>query len=809
MPSSETTQLRIFCVCGQKMKVSEDMFGRPGKCVACRQKIRIPRPDEIPANTTDLYLKDHPEFLRKVKHRPIDEQEVSPIPDDEVGKRKKSSAPFDVLEPLRLLCNLRAQVDRQLRKLDDLSPKAAKKEATNRAELLGYRTRIKNLQADLEEELRQRLMETAIELASVQEKIAELSLGVRVGEIAFPEYQAKVDRLRKKRDHFERRQTNLRGWLTVDDPHSAGGHEDVPLSQTPQSLPRLSLPGEPDGSGPLLNGHVEELCAAFEQRAYAERKLSEAGRMKTGAAMSERSVKECLAEAEAERTRARARVQFCRERLEQLAEDFASDMEGLDAQLDHARGRLKAGRIGREEFNAAERRCTGARSDLAKARALVVRALSANTVDEVPRLRGTFLGRLAKPVKPARTPAESWVAFVSAALMLFALFLPVAGESTPLNLYRTLAAQGAEAHWLVSFPMACAILVALISFIPQRAARGLLLAVIWLLAGLLSAVYLHESAYSIGIVAERLREGGELLQRTGVVVYVLALCGVGIASAMALLPPRDTRPVFPVVALVMAIGLGAILTDFGGLRVSNPVIRAESTSIEGEYPPRYETTVTVRNEGARIMALASGSTMANAYDFLLESKIGETSWIGAGAPEKIVVAGSEFKMASVGAQMMSIPADMQAVLTYRLKPGTYRVLLQSSDPGKTRRYEFTLDDRDNLPAPPAPGAEAVPNPGQDVQTPVASEVMRATAPHVVLRLIIATPGKPASFSIRLILPDGRSRDDTYSVGADIYDGWSVGEFNPQEQTVTLKKGDDILILRRGESYPLLPPQGFQ
>jgi len=547
MPSSEAAQLRIYCVCGQKMKVSEDMFGRPGNCVACRQKIRIPRPEEIPANTTELYLKDHPEFLRKVKHRPIDESEVSPVADTDDGKQKKSTAPFEVLEPLRLLCSLRAKADRQLRALDEVKSKRTEDDP-NRAELIGFRTRIRSLQADLEEELRQRLMETAIELASLQEKIAALSVTVRVGEIDFPEYQEQIDRLRKKRDHFERRQTNLRGWLAVDDPHLAGGHMDVALSQTPKSLPRVTLPLEPEKSGPLLNTHVEELRDALDQRARAERKLSEARRMKTGAAMSERSIEECMAEADAERTRARAYVQFSRERLEQLAEDYASDMEGLDAQLDHARGRLKAGRITRDQFNDIENRSRKSRSDLTKARSLVVRALNANTVEEVPRLRGTFVGRLAKPGQPSRTAAESWVAFVSAALMLGVLFLPIAGESTPLSLYRSLAAQDADAHWLVSFPMVTAILAALVSFIPHRAARGLLLAAIWLIAGLLSAVYLHESAYEMGVVAERLREGAPLLQRTGIVAFILSMGGLGLASAVALLPPRDTRPVFPAIA---------------------------------------------------------------------------------------------------------------------------------------------------------------------------------------------------------------------------------------------------------------------
>ena len=59
--------LRVYCICGQKMKVSESMLGQPGECVACRQEIRIPTLDEWPPNTEEVHLKDHPEFLRKEK----------------------------------------------------------------------------------------------------------------------------------------------------------------------------------------------------------------------------------------------------------------------------------------------------------------------------------------------------------------------------------------------------------------------------------------------------------------------------------------------------------------------------------------------------------------------------------------------------------------------------------------------------------------------------------------------------------------------------------------------------------------------
>ena len=67
MPEASSTDLRLYCLCGQKMKITSNMFGKPGKCVACRQKIRIPSREELPAGTHTLYLKDHPEYLRAPK----------------------------------------------------------------------------------------------------------------------------------------------------------------------------------------------------------------------------------------------------------------------------------------------------------------------------------------------------------------------------------------------------------------------------------------------------------------------------------------------------------------------------------------------------------------------------------------------------------------------------------------------------------------------------------------------------------------------------------------------------------------------
>jgi hypothetical protein len=117
-------ELRIYCICGQKMKVSESMFGLPGKCVACRQKIRVPTREEVPPDTSVIYLKDHPEFLRKAKpvlpQLPAAGADVKPSAEEQgvitLGEPDEavSVTILDILEPLRVLCSLEHKIQRQL-----------------------------------------------------------------------------------------------------------------------------------------------------------------------------------------------------------------------------------------------------------------------------------------------------------------------------------------------------------------------------------------------------------------------------------------------------------------------------------------------------------------------------------------------------------------------------------------------------------------------------------------------------------------------------------------------------------------------
>lgn len=811
MPSSDVAPLRIYCVCGQKMKVSEDMYGRPGKCVACRQKIRIPRPDEIPPNTEVLYLKDHPEFLRKVKSGPRrqekEEVEVAPLPDiDPKGKVRRAHGPLDVLEPLRLIHSLLAKIEKQLSAANADNADGGKP-TKKVAELQGIRTKIREAQQDLEEELRQRLMETAIELAATQEKIAELNLAVRVGEISFDDYRAQVDRLRRRRDNHERRQSNLRGWLTVDDVHRAGGYTDVSLESIPKGPFRVVFAGEIDDNATLLDAHIESLRHALERRAISERKLSEAKRTRSGDSTAG-SLHDIVADARAEHERSQAQVQHARERLEQLADDYTNDVHAVEAHLDHVRGRLQVGQLNRAAFNDAEEKLLRAKTDFVKARSLVVRALNANSTDEVPRPRGTFIARLAHGRPGFRAPNDAWLAWAGAAMLLGSLFLPLGDSRTALQLMRA-DAGGGGGVLLTVVPIALAVVSAASALVPTAAVRGFVYCAIFLLAVLFSTAFFHESRFALGVVPEALRSGGAMLLRPAVLVYAVGLLAVFTGAVIALIPTREGRIVLPLTALAVLAGVGAILTDFAGARTVRPVVNVESRSITDADPPVHEVVVTIANEGERELVLAAGSTAENAYAMTVEKRIGRNSGIDVSAP---VAVRSGMVAVPTGSPLPYIPVTKAspAQFTYRLPEGDYRVVLQGARENDRIERSFTLEPIVEYGSAPVDSAPAVPSvqsePPSPHSAPPASRtmLMEALSAEVTLTGILAAGDRPARFSIRLVLPDGATSERTYGLGDDVFNGWKINEFNPDEQTVTLVKGRRILIVRRGEPQHLTP-----
>lgn len=820
MPSSDVAPLRIYCVCGQKMKVSEDMYGRPGKCVACRLKIRIPTPDEIPPNTDVIHLKDHPELLRKVKKggaaegkpREKEEVEVAPLPDiDPKGKVRKALGPLDVLEPLRIVHSLAAKLEKQLAGAQAVKETKSLDEAARKdpqvAEWLGVRARIRAAEQDLEEELRQRLMETAIELAATQEKLAELNLAVRVGELPYADYRSQVDRLRRRRDNHERRQSNLRGWLTVDDVHRAGGMADVSFDQIPKGAIRITFANELDDNVTLLDGHIEGLRQSLSARAHAERKLTEAKKIKSASGNGVSAV-ELVADAKAQHERAQAQVQYARERLEQLADDYSNDVQAIDAQLDHARGRLQVGQLKREEFAQTEEHLLRAKTDLTKARALVVRALNANNADEVPRARGTFVARLAHGKPGLRAPVDAWVAWAGAGLVLVSLFLPIGDGKTALQLARLDSASGATGHWFVLFPIFVAVLSVLTAFVPGLSARGLGYCAVWLLGCLLTTAFIHESGYSDSPASEALRIGGPVLLRPGTIVYGLGLLAMAVAGALTLMVTRDGRIILPLTAVATIAGVGAVITDLGGIRTPKPELRIDVRALTDTAQPVHEATIIVSNAGGREMLLASNSTVANAYALTVEKRIGKNSGIDVSAPVSVRVGAVQVPPGSFPVPRLPVRPGESAVLTYQLPVGDYRATLKSAKGSVEQDRSFTLEPLAVSPP------DGVPNEASAAQTPETQQrpapsslLMEALSAEATLRGVLTSGDRPARFSIAVTLPDGATSERAYTIGDEVFTNWVVSEFNPSEQTVTLTKGNRIVILRRGEPEKLDPGIG--
>lgn len=807
MPTGGTMELRIYCICGQKMKVSESMYGRPGKCVACRQKIRIPRLDEIPPDTNELYLKDHPELLRKVR-KPAESTTAEPVTPEEAGEVVLSdergepvSVALDILEPLRNLCSMEHKIARKLAALDEYEGGAS--ELQMREEFRGHQRRLERARMDLEEQLRQRLMEVAIELANTHEKIASAGLSVRVGEIGFQPFREKVDKLRRRRETLEKLQVNLRGWLACRDPHTAGGFVDLPVDSPSGERPRLNLPGEPDSLQPLIDRIVSALRQALFARERAERKLLETERLREEGAMSAAGLEEVRADCRAEKRRADAAVRFYRDRLEQIKSDFECDGQAVNAQLELARGRLQVGELTRPQFDQLESELLRAKTDLAKASDLLGRAMHANSVRDVPHPRGTFLGRLARPLGEPGIDVDSWIAWSASLILIVSTFLPAIGDQSALAVFRGLGTALPAAHWLLTVPILTAVLVALAALTPKRSVRGALMLVIGSIVCVAGSAALHETAYTANPVGDALRAHG--LRRPGIVMFLLAAATMGVSGGYALSRVRGLWLAAPAAALAVSIALSAIFTDVWGLLLPIPRVTAavqERPLTPGNESAAYPAVITVANVGRRALILATEEfNAANAYLFSVESRVGQESWRAvpqaaasspAPTPQRPIATGSEMEF------------------SYALPAGDYRAVLMPQAPGRSGVTAlFSVNASQKIAVP----ADAAPEAGETVSPPAengvaaqpeepAGTIIKGGALYInlsmELRGLVMTAGRDPQFSVRVHLPDGSTRERSVSTGDNLYGNWSVKEFNPRDSSITVTNGEKIFILRTGE-----------
>lgn len=730
MPADTRSQLRVVCICGQRMKISADMFGLPGKCVSCRQKITIPRHEDIPEGSEDFVLDEHPEYLRgprvgdkfrdeeraaqavldQVTTPPPEDEESTPIteldlPEDEAAKDDDSaeadepppspvrkakskparragrenggaSTPLDPLEPLRVVLSLRIKIADQRRQLEDM--KSADRNLL--AELDGHASRIKRVLQDFHEKLRQLLMESVIELTGVQEKLTQAQVDARVSSMSIGEYQETVHRLRARRDRLEHRQANLRAWIALRDPFLAGGYLDLTMDALPQDGFALNIPAESEEDGTLLNKHTEMLRAAMELRATAEKNIETARRIRNPLQGKERdAANRAVADAKALKRRAHARIVFFQERIKLLERDFQSDLDVVAAQMESARDRMRINEIDRTAFDRIEAALTQAKTDLTKARALARRSLVANSSTDVPQPRGTFLERLgwkASNAEPA-TPLEWGLAGTGAFLLLLTLILPTVGRH---SLIATMSEYAGEGAALFLLPLASALLVVGALYIPNRRMRGIAWLVLATLGGFLTVMLVYRGLTVTSPLAAAFRSGAAGWLQPGLIATALGGLIVFAAATVGLYTRPDQR-YWPLGGLALVV-IAAIVAGASSAAsaTAEPVLGVQLGALL-EDQGVTAADITIINEGdgeLRLTAQPSGAR--NTYQLTLQRRTA-SGWES--VPTPALAAGP-------GGLLYSIPGKSRQTVQVLVEPGSYRVSVASAADQKSLVSDFVV-----------------------------------------------------------------------------------------------------------------------
>lgn len=814
-PSLRRPQLRIYCICGQKMKVTETMFGRPGKCIACRQKIRIPRLDEVPEDGSPIYLKDHPEFLRKPSRRTRTAEDLGEVveevedvvlgdPDDPTSE----VVPLEVLPPLQRLWSYEQKLGRQLAPLREAEQ--GRSEQSEKNTLLGYRGLVRTARQHLEDQLRRQLGETVDALGTVRDKLTRLNMALRMGEMDFGRYQAEAGPLRRERDRLLRWQHNLRGWLGVSDAAMAGGYVEVRYEDIPVEAQELESPLEAPGDAALLDVLLMDLREALRIREQRERECSEWERMGKEGAVSGATLQDGKLESEAALLRAKAGVAFARTRLESYNQELDSDSKAIKAQLEKLRAQLGKGELSAAAFQARELELLRAQADIGRAREIVVAALKATTAAQVPALRETLVKRLAGPQRERILGLDSWLAWIAAALLLVNLVVPVARLPQGVG---NLAA-------LPEFSLAlfaAAVALTLSAPLPSRVFRGFLFCGMAAALGLGGTFILQQAWFGMSAAGTAMRSNPQWFLAPGVLLFGVAVTVTGLAGGVALSAAREYRFVPFLTALLTVAGIAAISTDGFGLLRAQPVLAQPQITQLADLPGEYSVEIRIGNRGLRtawIEGRASDAPLP--IVFLLERRVGEDSWTDANQPESVRVAGGPWEKSGwSGFRSVALAGGGELSLRYRLGPGTYRATLNRAGASAASRQEVLFA----LEAPAQAGATAeMPASGAVSPTlPATSSATEATEPEetepayeetasaaasgmvsISLSGVGNSEGRNPRFICTIQTPQGSSEQRRVSLGDTVYGSWTAAEFRPSAQALTLSNGSQLLVLRSGE-----------
>ena len=76
--------------------------------------------------------------------------------------------------------------------------------------------------------------------------------------------------------------------------------------------------------------------------------------------------------------------------------------------------------------------------------------------------------------------------------------------------------------------------------------------------------------------------------------------------------------------------------------------------------------------------------------------------------------------------------------------------------------------------------------------------IRAKGVDIELRGVLDGQDSGPIFSVIVHEPDGSERKEQFGLGDTIYGEWTISEFSPEHNTMTVINGDRLLIIERGK-----------
>lgn len=761
--------LHILCVCGQKMRVTKAMAGAPARCVACRQRFRVPSAEVLEAQSP-IDLAAEPQWLRatvllppREGEQPLEADEASPV-DAPAVETRMAAVPLATSKPLQILASLHDRLARRKK----LTPGDPMLEGLTPDEAAAKRAAVRTARERLDERLRRRLLKATNALAETQAAVERFRL-VRRGSESIERLHKRLEDFRGRRDALEAQRMTLRGWLSVRTPQEAGGYVRLPLSYALSELPELEMP-PPEAPADRFEEALQKLEAAMTDEGLYAR-----ARQAHWRAVLNRMAREWTEDAHV---------------LGGMAKDLTENPSSPDTTDDDLRWSESAVQLAQE---------LRSRAELAK------QAAGAAMLPLPGRAAAPPMdGRAASRPAGNRSLAVLLRGMMGAAafLLLAGLFFPVFGRASVVGLLPESApGQPHVLIWLAASVVG--IMLCLGQAVGMHRPRPGIAAALIILAATAGAISLHEAQYATGVLGSTARSGygpspGALLSAAG------ALLALGALAARWTLRRKHMAALL---AVVLPFGAACVvLTDGLGRWGPHCELTATAVSAPTQDEPAGFVSVELRNTGPRVLQLdaAQGHPALPRLELRPQGKV----------PSK------PRTPASYSVPSMR-PGQSAEAAFESLEPGAYDVWLggRSVQSIEVPPPVAAPTHGDPSPEEQAGGSailDAASFPAPAFQQPALTPALDAVPPsehaagleglEAELRSRIATDAAEPVFSIVLRNPEGGETIVDVGLGDTVAGDWYVSEHSFTQETVTLYNDHDVAILRMGIPKVLPAPE---